>query len=184
MASWRAPESAANSKERRVNNALSARRRPPRLVWSEERERKENEPWVLRFSTSVLMRSASSSSPRRGQRPRGPRRSSLAVVEPESPSSERNLPLECRGARVEEQGEDVELESGSTSAERPENSRLMREAEEKERKTKVSEVAKRVERKKKAMAHWSAPLVRGKQQRGKGKQRALGKEKSAATRLE
>ena len=40
MASWRAPESAANSKERRVNNALSARRRPPRLVWSEERERK------------------------------------------------------------------------------------------------------------------------------------------------
>ena len=60
----------------------------------------------------------------------------------------------------------------------------MREAEEKERKTKVSEVAKRVERKKKAMAHWSAPLVRGKQQRGKGKQRALGKEKAAATRLE
>src|ERR1700734_3227550 len=49
MASWRAPESAANSKERRVNNALSARRRPPRLAWSEERERKENEPWVLRF---------------------------------------------------------------------------------------------------------------------------------------
>src|ERR1700735_4650197 len=40
MASWRAPESAADSKERRVNNALSARRRPPRLVWSEERERK------------------------------------------------------------------------------------------------------------------------------------------------
>src|SRR6202046_2139859 len=34
------PESATNSKERRVNNALSARRRPPRLVWSEERERK------------------------------------------------------------------------------------------------------------------------------------------------
>src|SRR6202046_5789086 len=65
MARWRAPESAANSKERRVNNALSARRRPPRLVWSEKRERKENEPWVLRFSTFVSMRSASSSKKKR-----------------------------------------------------------------------------------------------------------------------
>ena len=48
---------------------------------------------------------------------------------------------------------------------------------------KVSKVAKRRE-KKKAMARWSAPLVRGKQQRGEGKQRALGKEKAAASRLE
>ena len=34
------------------------------------------------------------------------------------------------------------------------------------------------------MAHWNDPLVRGKQQRGEGKQCALGKEKAAATRLE
>ena len=40
MANWSAPESAANSKEKKVNKALSARRKPPRLVWSEERERK------------------------------------------------------------------------------------------------------------------------------------------------
>jgi hypothetical protein len=40
MARWRVPESATNSKEGRVNNALSARRKPPRLVWSDERERK------------------------------------------------------------------------------------------------------------------------------------------------
>src|ERR1700735_5052126 len=54
MTRRRVPESATNSKERRVNNALSARRRPPRLVWSEERERKENEPWVLRFRHYAL----------------------------------------------------------------------------------------------------------------------------------
>src|ERR1700734_325303 len=40
MAPRRDSESATNSNEERVNNALSARRRPPRLVWSEERERK------------------------------------------------------------------------------------------------------------------------------------------------
>ena len=50
MARRRAPESAANSKERRVNKALSAgeSRRDSFGV----RKEKENEPWVLRFSTS------------------------------------------------------------------------------------------------------------------------------------
>src|SRR5580658_9661866 len=66
----------------------------------------------------------------------------------------------------------------------PENSRLMREAEEKERKTKVSEVAKRVERRKKSNGALARPRIRDKQQRGEGKQCALGKENAAATRLE
>jgi hypothetical protein len=65
----------------------------------------------------------------------------------------------------------------------PEKARLMRKAGEKNEK-KVSSVAQRVERKKKGMALRNAPLVRGKQQRGEGKQSALGKEKAAATRLE
>src|SRR6202046_1904456 len=143
MARRRVPDSATNSKERRVNNALSARRRPPRLVWSEERERKENEPSVLRFSTSVSMRSASSS-PRRGQRPRAPRRSSLAVVECLLENRRRNprrrREIFCSsadGARVEEQGEDVAGEWVDVCGKAPlgpENSRVMREAEEKERK--------------------------------------------------
>jgi hypothetical protein len=60
----------------------------------------------------------------------------------------------------------------------------MRKAGEKERKTKVSEVAKRAERRKKSNGEPECPLIRGKQQRGEGKQRALGKEKAAATRLE
>ena len=66
----------------------------------------------------------------------------------------------------------------------PENARLMRKAAEKKRKTKVSEVAKRAERRKKSNGEPECPLIRGKQQRGEGKQRALGKEKAAATRLE
>jgi hypothetical protein len=54
------------------------------------------------------------------------------------------------GARVEEQGEDVagEWVDLCGKALLGQNSRLMQEAEEKERKTKVSEVAKRVERRK------------------------------------
>jgi hypothetical protein len=40
MAPWRVPESATNSNEGRVNNAFLARRKPLRLVWSEEKERK------------------------------------------------------------------------------------------------------------------------------------------------
>jgi hypothetical protein len=60
----------------------------------------------------------------------------------------------------------------------------MRKAGEKERKTKVSEVAKRVEKRKKSNGALARPRIRDKQQRGEGKQRALGKEKAAATRLE
>jgi hypothetical protein len=60
----------------------------------------------------------------------------------------------------------------------------MRKAEEKEQKTKVSEVAKRVERRKKSNGALAHRRIRDKQQREEGKQRALGKEKAAATRLE
>jgi hypothetical protein len=91
------------------------------------------------------------------------------------------------GARVEEQGEDVAREwvdVGGKALLEPENSRLMREAEEKERKTKVSEVAKRVERRKKSNGAPACPRICDNQQREEGKQRALGKEKAAATRLE
>ena len=49
---------------------------------------------------------------------------------------------------------------------------------------KVSEVAKRAEREKKSNGALACPRIRGKQQREEGKQRALGKEKAAATRLE
>ena len=59
-----------------------------------------------------------------------------------------------------------------------------RKAGEEERKTKVSEVAKRVKRRKKSNGELGVPRIRGKQQREEGKQRALGKEKAAATRLE
>jgi hypothetical protein len=59
----------------------------------------------------------------------------------------------------------------------------MRKAGEKERK-KVSKVAKRVERRKKSNGALARPRIRDKQQRGEGKQRVLGKEKAAATRLE
>ena len=52
-----------------------------------------------------------------------------------------------------------------------------------ERKTKVNEVAKRVERRKKSNGALDWPRISDKQQRGEGKQRALGKEKAAATRL-
>jgi hypothetical protein len=41
-------------------------------------------------------------------------------------------------------------------------------------------VAKRVERRKKSNGTLECPRIRGKQQRGEGKQRALGKEKAAA----
>ena len=41
MAHSTGPESAINSNEGRVNNALSARRKPPRLVWSEERGKRK-----------------------------------------------------------------------------------------------------------------------------------------------
>ena len=61
---------------------------------------------------------------------------------------------------------------------------MMRKAEEKRRKTKVSEVAKRVERRKKSNGALHCPRIRDKQQPGEGKQRVLGKEKAAATRLE
>ena len=54
----------------------------------------------------------------------------------------------------------------------------------KERKTKVSKVAKRVERKKKSNGEPACPRIRGNQQIEEGKQRALSKEKAAATRLE
>ena len=60
----------------------------------------------------------------------------------------------------------------------------MREAEEKERKTKVSEVAKRVERRKKSNGAPACLGIRDNQQREEGKQRALGKEKAAAIDLE
>ena len=60
----------------------------------------------------------------------------------------------------------------------------MRETEEKEGKTKVSEVAKCVERKKKSNGALARPRIRDNQQIEEGKQRALGKEKAAATRLE
>jgi hypothetical protein len=56
----------------------------------------------------------------------------------------------------------------------------MRKAEEKERNTKVSEVAKRVERRKKSNGALDCPRIRGKQQRGEDKQRPLSKEKAAA----
>ena len=59
----------------------------------------------------------------------------------------------------------------------PENSHLMSEAEEIERKTKVSEVAKRVEGRKKSNGALARPRIRDKQQREEGKQRALVKEK-------
>ena len=51
-------------------------------------------------------------------------------------------------------------------------------------KKKVSEVAKRVERRKKSNGEPECPRIRGNQQRKECKQRALGKEKAAATRLE
>src|ERR1700684_3533668 len=112
-------------------------------------------PWrelyARSLKTSLSMRSASPSSPRRGQRPRAPRRSSLAAVEclleklPESPRRRRKIfRSSADGARVEEQGEDVAgewVDVGGKALLGPENSRLVREAEEKERKTKVSEVA-------------------------------------------
>ena len=112
------------------------------------------------LTMSLSIRSTSSSSPRRGQRPRAPRRSSLAVVECllenrcQDPRRRREIfRSSADGARVEEQGEDVAgewVDVGGKALLGPENSRLMREAEEKERKTKVSEVAKRVERRKKS----------------------------------
>ena len=40
MANSSVPESAANSNAERVNNALSARRKPLLVVWIKERERK------------------------------------------------------------------------------------------------------------------------------------------------
>ena len=83
--------------------------------------------------------------------------------------------LESGGRRVEVRGEALPG---------PENARLMRKAVERERKTKVSEVAKRVERRKKSNGEPECPRIRDIQQRGEGKQRALGKEKAAATRLE
>jgi hypothetical protein len=45
-------------------------------------------------------------------------------------------------------------------------------------------VAKRVERRKKSNGAPESARIRDKQQRGEGKQRALGKEKAAATLLE
>ena len=51
--------------------------------------------------------------------------------------------------------------------------------EEKERKTKISEVAKRVERRKKSNGAPACPRIRDNQHREEGKQRALGKEKAA-----
>ena len=98
---------------------------------------------------------------------RAPRRISLAVVERllenhcRNPRRQREIfRSSADGARVEEQGEDVAGEwvgVGGKALLGPENPRLMREAEEKERKTKVSEVAKRVERRKKAVAPRRAP---------------------------
>ena len=80
--------------------------------------------------------------------------------------------LESGGRRVEVHGKALPG---------PENARLMRKAGEKERKTKVSEVAKRVERRKKSNGAPESARIRENQQRGEGKQRALGKEKAAAT---
>ena len=143
---------------------------------------------------SLSIRSTSSSSPRRGQRPRAPRRSSLAVVECllenrcQDPRRRREIfRSSADGARVEEQGEDVAgewVDVGGKALLGPENSRLMREAGERERKTKVSEVAKRVERRKKSNGALACPRIRDNQHIKEGKQRALGKEKAAATRLE
>ena len=45
-------------------------------------------------------------------------------------------------------------------------------------------MAKRVEREKKSNGVLACPRIRGKQQREEGKQRAFGKKKAAATRLE
>ena len=59
----------------------------------------------------------------------------------------------------------------------PENAHLMQ-------KTKVSGVAKRPREKKKSNGELERPRIRGKQQRGEGKQGALEKEKAAAMRLE
>jgi hypothetical protein len=141
---------------------------------------------------SLSIRSTSSS-PRRGQRLRAPRRSSLAVVkcllENRCRNPRRRRKIFCssaNGARVEEQGEDVagEWVDLCGKALLGQNSRLMREAEEKERKTKVSEVAKRLERRKKSNGAPACPRIRDNQQREEGKQRALGREKAAATRLE
>jgi hypothetical protein len=86
------------------------------------------------------------------------------------------------GARVKEQGEDVAGEWFDVCGKAPlgqESARLMREAEEKERKTKVSEVAKRVEKKKKSNGAPESARIRDNPQRKEGKQRALGKEKAA-----
>jgi hypothetical protein len=60
----------------------------------------------------------------------------------------------------------------------------MRKAGEKERKRKSARWHNAQREKKKAMVRRNDPLVRGKQQQGEGKQRALGKEKAAAIRLE
>ena len=118
---------------------------------------------------------------------RAPRRSSLAVVECllenrcRNPRRRRKIfRSSADGARVEEQGEDVAGEwvgVGGKALLGPENPRLMREAEEKERKTKVSEVAKRAEREKKSNGALACPRIRGKQQREEGKQSALGRRK-------
>ena len=96
-------------------------------------------------SMSLSIRSTSSS-PRRGQRLRAPRRSSLAIVECllenrwRNPRQQRKIfHSSADGARVEEQGEDVagEWVDLCGKALLGQNSRLMQEAEEKERKTKV-----------------------------------------------
>ena len=77
--------------------------------------------------------------------------------------------LESGGRRVEVRGEALPG---------PENARLMRKAVERERKTKVSEVAKRVERRKKSNGALACPRIRDNQHIEEGKQRALGKEKA------
>ena len=76
------------------------------------------------------------------------------------------------------------LESGGRRVEVHGKALRGRKAGEEERKTKVSEVVKRVERRKKSNGALDWPRIRDKQQRGKGKQRALCKEKAAATSFE
>ena len=86
-----------------------------------------------------------------------------------------------RRGRCESGGRRVEVRGKALPG--PENARLMRKAGERERK-RFSVEAKRIERKKNGMELRSPPPVRGKQQPGEGKQRALGKEKASAMSLE
>ena len=99
---------------------------------------------------------------------------------------ESELCASADGARVEEQGEDVAgewVDACGKALLGPENA-LDARSWGRRTKNEGQRGAKRVERRKKSNGASACPRIRGKQHIEEGKQRALGKEKAAATRLE